>query len=257
MLTTVALAYLALCTAVYFLQERLIFQPEELPRDFRFNFPGAFDEHRIVVDGAELSALWFRAQQAKGTVFYLHGNAGSLRQWGEVASSFTDRGYDAFILDYRGYGKSTGAIASEDQLHADVAASYDYLLRHQPVRPVYIYGRSLGTGLAVELARRHPPQALLLESPYVSLAWLARRHYPWLPHTLLRYQLPSDKRLPQVRAPVHFFHGGNDTTIPVQATHELAVLVNGAKSLTIIDSASHNDVRHAKAYNTALDQVLP
>ena len=267
-LSAIALGYLALCAALYFLQERLLFMPEELARDYRFSFPGKFEEHRIDVEGAQLSALWFRAaqhtesavhpqQRASGTVFYLHGNAGSLRSWGDVAPSFTQRGYDVFILDYRGYGKSTGKITSEQMLHDDVATAHAYLMQRRPAQPIYIYGRSMGTGLAIELARHRLPQALLLEAPYVNLSWLARQHYPWVPAALLRYRMPSDARLPQVRAPVHFFHGADDTTIPPQATALLATLVKGAKSVTIIENAAHNDLRHTKAYNTALDRVLP
>lgn len=261
-----AAAYFILCAALYFFQERLIFLPEKLAAQHAFAFPGRFEEHRIAVNGADLNALWFRAQldpseansqTASGTVFYLHGNGGSLRSWGDVAPSFTSRGYDVFILDYRGYGKSSGVINSEEQLHADVAAAYAYFLQRRPAQPIYVYGRSIGTGLAVELARRHPPRALLLESPYVSLARLARHHYPWVPAWLLRYRLANDERLPQVLAPVHFFHGATDTTIPPQSSQELAALLKEPKSVTIIDNAGHNDLRHTKAYNMALDRVLP
>jgi alpha-beta hydrolase superfamily lysophospholipase len=217
----VFLVYAAACVALYFLQERLLFVPERLAADYSFAFPGKFEEHRIEVNGAQLSALWFHATPraniagsvTKGTVFYLHGNAGSLRSWGDVAPTFTQRGYDVFILDYRGYGKSSGTITSEPMLHDDVAAAYAYLRQRHPPQPIYIYGRSLGTGLAIELARRHAPQALLLEAPYLNLSWLAHEHYPWVPTALLRYRMPSDQRLPLVRAPVHFFHGADDATI--------------------------------------------
>jgi uncharacterized protein len=255
-LTSLALAYLALCAALYFLQERLIFMPEKLPADFRFTFPGKFAEHAIDVDGARLSALWFRAERAKGTVFYLHGNAGSLRDWGDVAPSFTERGYDVFILDYRGFGKSTGTIASEHELHDDTARAHAYLAQRSPAQPIYIYGRSIGTGLAVELARRHAPRALLLEAPYANLARLARTHYPWVPSLLLRYRLASDECIAHVRAPVHFFHGSDDTTVAPENTRALARLTRAARYVHII-KGGHNDLRHTKAYNTALDIALP
>jgi uncharacterized protein len=259
LVATLAFAYAALCAALYMLQERLIFQPEPLPRDFRFSFAGKFDEHFIPVNAAQLSALWFHAPRAaKGTVFYLHGNAASLRSWGDVAASFTARGYDVFILDYRGYGKSSGTVTSEAQLHDDVERVYQYLLAQAAVPPIYIYGRSLGTGLATRLANRHTPAALLLEAPFVNFASLARHHYPWLPTGwLLRYALSNDEQLAQVSVPVYFFHGDADTTIPPASSHTLATLVRGSKRVFIIAGGGHNDLRHGKAYNSALDQVLP
>jgi uncharacterized protein len=258
LLASLAFIYATVCAAVYWLQERLLFQPEKLPSEFRFSFPGTYNEHQIAVDGAQLSALWFRAQSAKGTVFYLHGNAGCLRSWGDVAPTFTSRQYDVFIVDYRGYGKSSGAISSEVQLHDDVERVYQFLLAQGATRPIYIYGRSLGTGLATRLANRHAPRALLLEAPFISVANLARYHYPWLPSGwLLRYSLRNDEELERISAPVYFFHGDADMTIPPASSQTLASAVAGSKRVFIIPGGGHNDLRHRKAYNTALDQALP
>ncbi|MEK7826436.1 MAG: alpha/beta fold hydrolase, partial [Thermodesulfobacteriota bacterium] len=94
-------------------QESLIFYPEILPPDYPFAFSQPFEEVNVPVEAATLNALLFKAQNAKGVVLYLHGNAGSLRSWGDVAGDFTSRGYDILIPDYRGFGKSTGNIANE------------------------------------------------------------------------------------------------------------------------------------------------
>ena len=97
-------------------QESLIFYPEILPPDYPFAFSEPFEEVTVPVEAATLNALLFKAPNAKGVILYFHGNAGSLRTWGDVAGDFTSRGYDILIPDYRGFGKSTGNISNEKQL---------------------------------------------------------------------------------------------------------------------------------------------
>jgi alpha-beta hydrolase superfamily lysophospholipase len=126
-----AAVYVAICILAYFFQERIIFFPERLSPDHEFDFDGHHEEVFITTTGgAKLNGLLFKAPDAKGLIFYLHGNAGSLNSWGDVAATYTRLGYDVFLLDYRGYGKSEGEVTSEDELVQDVRDAYDYLLKH-------------------------------------------------------------------------------------------------------------------------------
>lgn len=101
--------YVAMCIFLYFIQERLLFFPEKLPQNYRFAFTHDFEELKIEMeDEILLNGILFKIQNPKGLIFYLHGNAGSLRTWGEAAKIYTDMSYDLFMLDYRGYGKSEG-----------------------------------------------------------------------------------------------------------------------------------------------------
>ena len=170
-------SYVLVCSGLYFSQDSLVFRPEPLAADFRFEFPQKFSEVSLPVDGATLSALHFTTNNPKGVVLFFHGNAGSLRRWGDVAESFTLRGYDLFIFDYRGYGKSSGKIASEQQLIKDAEQVYQYVSRRYAPRHIVVYGRSLGTGLAAQIALRHAPKMLILETPYVSLKDLTAQFY--------------------------------------------------------------------------------
>jgi uncharacterized protein len=140
-----------------------------LAPDFTFTFPGRFEEIALPSDDAVISALYFNADHPKGVVLYFHGNAGSLRSWGAVAASFVGRGYDVLMPDYRGYGKSSGWIASEQMLHDDAAVAYQYLLGRYPEDQIVVYGRSIGSGIATYLAKTHRPRMLILETPYFSL----------------------------------------------------------------------------------------
>jgi hypothetical protein len=106
--------YVLICVGLYFFQEKLLFFPDKLTKDYKFSFTQTFDEINIATkDGKSLNGLLFKADSVKGLVFYLHGNAGSLDNWGDVAKRYTELHYNVFILDYPGYGKSEGSIHSK------------------------------------------------------------------------------------------------------------------------------------------------
>ncbi len=114
-LSTAFLLVVIIFLLLFFFQEKLIFFPEKLDKNFKFNFPSKFDEINIKTgDNKLLNGLLFKADNPKGLIFYLHGNAGSLNSWGEVAKTYVNLHYDVFILDYRGYGKSEGSISSQN-----------------------------------------------------------------------------------------------------------------------------------------------
>ena len=120
--------YLIVCGILYFFQERFIFFPQKLDKNYLFQFDEKFEERNIrTADGILLSGLLFKAPNSRGLIFYLHGNAGSLSSWGEVAATYTDLNYDVFLLDYRGYGKSEGVINSQEQFYEDIQTAYQEL----------------------------------------------------------------------------------------------------------------------------------
>ena len=248
--------YILVCSGMYFQQDTLIFRPEVLSADFRFSFPQAFSEITLPVDGANLNALHFKVAEPHGVVLFFHGNAGSLRRWGEVAESFTTRGYDLVVFDYRGYGKSSGKIASERQLYEDADRVYDYLRSQYAAERIVIYGRSLGTGIAAQLAVRHTPKLLILETPYFSLKDLTATFYPYLPGFLLKFPLRTDLALPQVKCPVYLFHGTRDAVVPYAASQRLMPLIVSGKELVTIADGEHNGLRLTATYNAALDRLL-
>ena len=109
--------FIVVCGLLYFFQEKLIFFPENLDKDFKFSFDQKFEEINFKTqDNHLLNGILFMSDSSKGLIFYLHGNAGSLNTWGEVAQTYTDLNYDVFMLDYRGFGKSEGKINSQKQL---------------------------------------------------------------------------------------------------------------------------------------------
>jgi len=136
---------------------------------YRQSATTAPDIHEVAIDvpGAWLSALHLKLPNPKGVVFFLHGNAGSLENWFVNPEFYRHANYDLFMVDYRGYGKSTGRIESEAQLRADVCAVWATVVPQYTGRKVVVYGRSLGSGLAAGLAAEmgsanHPPDLTVL-----------------------------------------------------------------------------------------------
>ena len=145
----IAALYLLICALLYVFQENLIFYPQKLAKDYRFNFDQPFEELNIPVkDNSLLHGLLFKADSSKGLIFYLHGNGGALDTWGEVARTYTGLNYDVFLLDYRGYGKSEGVISGQEQLFEDIQTAYDSLKNRNPENKIIVLGYSIGTGPA-------------------------------------------------------------------------------------------------------------
>jgi hypothetical protein len=245
---------------MYFKQENMIFAPEALPPDFKFAFPERFEELDWSVDGARINALHFRAAKPKGIVLYFHGNAGSLKSWGDVVSDFTRRGYDIVIPDYRGFGKSTGRIESEKMLHDDAQTAFNHVKKIFPENQIILYGRSIGTGIAVHLARTNRPRMVILESPYLNLLNMAVRYYPLVPRPLLsllvRYPMRTDHWIADVSCPVYLFHGTNDNVIPFNESEQLSKLIRSKHELIAVPEGGHNNLADFRQYRDALDRIL-
>lgn len=254
-----ALLYVLVCVLLYFQQERLLFFPDKLSADYRFRFPGRWEERWITApDGVQLHGLLFRADggPCRGLVFYLHGNGGALDSWGHVAPLYTDLGYDVFLLDYRGYGKSQGRISSETQLREDVEAAYQQLTRAYREDSVVVLGYSLGTGLAAGLAARHHPRRLILQAPYYSMQDMARSHYPWVPGFLVRYPLRTYELLPRVQAPVTLLHGTRDALISPTASQRLRGLLKPTDELILLPGVGHNGMSDDAGYQREIRRLL-
>jgi uncharacterized protein len=146
--------YVLICTALYFFQEKLIFFPDKLEKSYTFSFNEPFRELNIDGrDGKLLHGLLFTCQNARGLIFYLHGNAGALDSWGSVAKTYTDLNYDVFILDYPGYGKSDGLINSQTQLFEDIQRAYEEMKRSYREADIIVMGYSIGQDQQRKLLR--------------------------------------------------------------------------------------------------------
>lgn len=196
-------------------------------------------------DGLDLEAWFVPARQpiADRTIVVFNGNAGNRSHRARLGALFAEYGFSTLLVDYRGYGGNPG-LPSEAGLYRDARAAVLYLAGRGDVdlsRMVY-FGESLGAAVALNLALDQPPAALILRSPFSSLAAIGSRHYPFLPvRLLLRDRYPSIDRIGTIRCPVLIIAGDADRIIPLDDTRELFDAAPEPRQLVVIEGADHND----------------
>ena len=184
--------YTLICVFMYFYQEKLLFFPDKISKNYQFQFGHNFEEVFIEAsDGIKLHGVLFKADSSKGLIFYLHGNGGAVDSWGTIASHYTSLNYDLFILDYRGYGKSEGIINSEDQFHSDIQSAFDLFKEKYSQKMIVILGYSVGTGPASWLAANNENDLLILQAPYYSFIERKSKTFPFLPDFILKYKFET------------------------------------------------------------------
>lgn len=266
------LAYVVAVGALYFLQENLLFKPVVIPASQPLAAlktqadatGGGVREFTVDVPGAKLSGLQLKLPNPKGVVFFLHGNGGNLDEWFINTEIYRQNNMDLVMLDYRGFGKSTGHIESEAQLHSDVRAAWDFVAPQYVGKKLVVYGRSLGTGLAAGLSAELTDDAArgsaivdmtVLVSAYSSMRALTGQIYPYVPQVVLRYPLRTDQLLPKIKSPILLIHGEQDGFIPPSHSKALKALVKPAR-LLLVPGAAHNDVHKFDLYLKELGGVL-
>lgn len=249
--------YVAVLALLYFFQERMIFFPSKLEPNHDFSFDQPFEEIRLDANGTWISGLKFLAQsrdggqiysdengerKAKnGAVIFFHGNAGNLQGWGKYARHFTDLGYDFYLFDYRGYGKSGGEIGSQEQLYADTDLMMEPVLREYDAGEVTVLGYSVGSGLAARAAQKYGAKRLVLIAPYFSLEELAREKMPFVPKFLIKYKIPTFEFVGSFGGPVTIFHGEHDELIGVDNSRRLLKFLKPGDKIYELN-AGHNDI---------------
>jgi pimeloyl-ACP methyl ester carboxylesterase len=237
------LAYLIACLGVYASQDGLIYHPM---RATPANTAGT-----IVLPGADVRVLVsVRERPGARAVLYFGGNAE------DVAGGLPDLA-DAFpaqalyLLHYRGYAGSAGK-PSERTLRRDALALFDLVHARHP--DIVVVGRSLGSGLAMQVAASRPARRVVLVTPYDSLANVAAGYYPWLPvHWLMRDQFDSASLAPRIRVPTLLLVAGRDQVIPAASTARLLARFRaGVATCQVIEGAGHNDISSDPRYAALL-----
>jgi len=224
LLAGLALIYVALGVALYLFQGSMVFLAnlpgralEATPADIGLDYENV---HFDTADGEQLHGWYIRAPDARGVLLFFHGNAGNISHRLESILIFNRLRLDVLIVDYRGYGQSTGR-PSERGTYRDAQAAWDYLVRDRRVAPgnIVVFGRSLGGAvgawLAAQLPAEEQPAAVIIESSFTSGADMARRLYPVYPARLLtRLKYPVIEFVGRLRCPVLVVHSRDDEIIP-------------------------------------------
>jgi alpha-beta hydrolase superfamily lysophospholipase len=249
--------YLLVVGVLYFNQEKVIFFPEKLTKSYEFKFDQKFEEFNLEASDAKiLNGLLFKADNSKGLIFYLHGNAGNLSSWGEVATTYTKLNYDVFMLDYRSFGKSEGVISSQNQLFEDNQMVYNELKKKYSEADIIVLGYSIGTGFAAKLASTNQPKLLILQAPYYNLTELMKQRFSFIPTFILKYKLASNEYLKSCKMPVVIFHGNRDEIINYESSIKLKAEFKTQDTLIILDGQSHNGMSDNPDYQVAIKKIL-
>ncbi|MDB5201815.1 MAG: alpha/beta fold hydrolase [Ferruginibacter sp.] len=255
----ILLVYGSVGIALYYLQEKFLFHPEKLASDHVFEFDGKFMEFNIPVNKEDtISLVKFFPEDSirKGIVLYFHGNMKNIERYAEYVKPFTKNGYEVWMEDYPGFGKSTGKL-TEKKL-------YDQALQVQKMAAaiigtdsIILYGKSLGTGIAAYVASVTEAKMLLLETPYYSIPHLFGTYamiYPTA--SMSTYKIPTYEFVEDVKEPIVIFAGTGDWVVPYRCAKKLSEHLKSGDLFITIEDSSHNNVNHAPRYYRAIDSLL-
>jgi uncharacterized protein len=246
-----------LLIVAYFIQEKLIFKPEKLKHNFQYKYDVPFEELFFdIEEGVRINGLHFYKEKPQGLILYFHGNTRSIKGWAKYAKDFYRYNYDVVLVDYRGFGKSTGK-RTEEKLHSDMQFVYNTLVAKYPENHLIVYGRSMGSGFATKLAVENNPRYLILDAPYFSFKKVAERFMPILPiNWVLRYKLRTDNWIGAVKCPTYILHGTKDWLIPISHSEQLQQKNTKKITLIRIQGGGHNNLPSFPEYHNFIRDIL-
>lgn len=243
---------------VYLVQDRFIFRPEKLHRNFQYKYTAPFHELNFDIEpGVRINGLHFYVEKPLGLVLYFHGNTRSIKGWAKYAADFYRYNYDVVLVDYRGFGKSTGKRTTEEEMLDDMQHVYQELRSLYGEDHLVIYGRSLGSGFAAKVASDNDPRYLILDAPYLSFKEVIQRFLPILPvRFLLRFHLRTDQWIKQVKCHTYIIHGTKDRLIPISNSEKLQKLNPKKITLIRIEGGGHNNLPSFNEYHNIIRDIL-
>lgn len=264
--------YVSVCLYMWATQEQLIFEPTPILQSnpermgmayTEFHIPSGQGEQR-----GELDAWWIPAAHGGvATLLYLHGNDRNISSNLAHVQRLHDLGYNVLMVDYRGFGRSTGGTPNEAKVYEDAEAAWQYVTQVGAIPPgmLFIYGHSLGGAIAIDLANHHPDAGgLIVESSFTSMQAMGELRYGYLPVVhLLSQRFDSLSKVPSLKIPVLFIHGTWDKEVPYEMSKQLYAATTTPKELVLIEGGGHGNsgsigwVEYRDAINHFINQHLP
>ncbi|MBI4846250.1 MAG: alpha/beta hydrolase [Candidatus Omnitrophica bacterium] len=244
-LFTGVICVLAVYIYARYLENSSLYYPEKelemVPADIGLAYE---DVYFTAEDKVKLHGWLVKAENAKYTIIFCHGNAGNISHRIDKIKFFSLINVNTFMFDYRGYGKSEGA-PSEQGMYADALAAYKYIIdlskKANEKHLVIVYGESLGGAVAIDLANKVKLDALITEGTFTCVKDMAKVIYPFLPAVFLKTKFDSFSKVPNVKIPKLFIHGSQDEIVPLRLGEKLFTAAAEPKQFLLIDNAGHND----------------
>ncbi len=270
-LKVLLIIYIIVGIALYYFQENLLFHPVPLAAGYAYHFPAPFAEATIPYDSAtDFNLVQFKLPSdtivsvnankhgvgCKGVVLYFHGNRQNINRYAPFAKNFTQNGYDVWMIDYPTFGKSTGKL-SEQLLYDEALQFYKLANAQFHSDSIIIYGKSLGTGIAAQLASTQKCKRLILETPYYSLVSMAK-HYAWIYPVdyTAKYKIPTNEYFKRITVPITVFHGTADGVVPYSNAAKLKMVMKPVDEFITIENGTHNNLNDFPLFHQKLDSLL-
>lgn len=252
----IVLVYFGVGIALYFTQDLFLFHPKSLPLEYKFPFSQPHTEQIIDRGERKLHFIKFHTDtQRKGIVLYFHGNRCNIERYAGYTNLFTANGYEVWMMDYPGFGKSTGK-RTEENIYSDASLIYSLATKEAHPTSIIIYGKSIGTGVASYLAANKACLQLILETPYYSIDALAKHYFPVYPvNPMSKYSFPVNQYLKKVASPVTIIHGTKDEVIPYKQSSKLKK-ENANINLVSINEGRHNDLADYPQFRKEITALL-
>jgi len=257
---SLVLGYLVILGLVYISQYRMIYHPvreiSNTPEDIGLNFEAVTIKTK---DNVTISAWYIPSRHERGIVLFCHGNAGNISHRLDSIRMFHDLKLSVLIFDYRGYGRSEGS-PTEEGTYLDAESAWDYLVNSKHISPekIVLFGRSLGSAVAAEIALNHKAGALIIESGFTSVPDYGRKFFPYLPVRLIaRYHYSTIDKVNKISIPKLFIHSPQDEIIPFEHGTSLFKKASEPKEFLQI-TGRHNEgfLISGKAYIEGLDVFI-
>lgn len=255
----ILLIYASIGIVLFYLQDKFLFHPQKLAPDYQFKFDGKFEEMNIAFneeDTMNLIKFFPEKIPSKGVVIYYHGNMKNVEHYAAFVKPFTKNGYEVWMEDYPSFGKSTGEI-TEKKLYDQAFQVKKMADAKFGTDSIIIYGKSLGTGIAANVASRTNNKMLILETPYYSIPSLFSSYAFIYPNQIMsNYKIPTYTFLSEVTAPIIIFHGTKDGVIPLRCAKKLMPVLKNSDKFIIVDGATHQDINGKAIYFSVIDSLL-
>jgi len=255
----IVLLYCTIGIALFYMQDLILFKPEKFSRDHIFKFDVPFKEVSIPFNETDtMSMVKFFPKDSvrRGVVLYFHGNKQNIERYAKFANAFTKNGYEVWMEDYPGFGKSTGTRTEKKILEQALEVQKMAMAKYA-ADSIILYGKSFGSGVAAYVASRSNCKRLILETPYYSIPDVfAAYAFIYPTQRMITYKIPTNEYLQEIKYPVTIFHGTNDWVIPYRCASQLKKVLKPTDEFITIEKGTHHNLNDFPLFRHKLDSLL-